>query len=262
MGLFQYDFGYGFLWNYGHVLAIVPFGVLAVIARRLGWSRWIVITSLLVALWGVVGLLIVQLAMRINLPLELPTPQFFPAGEGLVLDGGAGSGRASLMVLRERSGARVLAVDLYEGYFGIADNTPQRLLDNAARAGVEGRVEARAGDLTDLQLEDASVDAAVSAYVIDHLSQEDVQRALAEIERVLRPNGDFLLMVINPDKWIRIASPFFVHHGYFGGRTRHERWRSRLEQAGFAVVEMGTTPGSLYLLARKGAGANSSETGG
>ncbi len=255
MDLLQYEFGYGFWWNYGHLLAIVPFGVLALVAWRRGWARWVGITSSLVAVWGVIGLLIVQLALRINLPLELPTQQFLTAGEGLVLDGGAGSGRAAMMVLRERPGARVLAVDLYAGYFGIEDNTPQRLLANAAQAGVEGRVEARVGDLTDLQLEDAAVDAAVSAFVIDHLSREDVERSLAEIERVLRPNGDFLLMVINPDKWIRIAYPFFVHHGYFGGRTDHERWRSRLERAGFTVVEMGTTPGTLYLLARKGTGS-------
>jgi len=257
----QYDFGYGFLWNFGHVLAIVPFGVLALVAWRRGWARWIVMTSLLIALWGVLGLFIVQWVWRINMPLELPTQQFLSAGEGLVLDGGAGSGRASIMVLRERPDARVLAVDLYDGYFGIEDNTPQRLLENAARAGVQERVEARTGDLTDLQLADGSVDAAVSAYVIDHLSREDVERSLAEIERVLRPNGDFLLMVINPDKWIRTAYPFFVHHGYFGERTRHDRWRSRLEQAGFAVVEMGTTPGTLYLLARKGAEAIPAETG-
>jgi len=252
MGLFQYDFGYGFWWNYGHLLAIVPFGVLALVAWRRRWARWIVIISLLVAVWGVFGLLIVQFSMRLNLPLELPTQQFLAAGEGLVLDGGAGSGRATMMVLQERPGARVLAVDLYDGYFGIEDNTPQRLLDNAAKAGAEGRVEARVGNLTGLQLEDASVDAAVSAFVIDHLNREDVELSLAEIERVLRPNGDFLLMVINPDKWIRMAYPFFVHHGYFGGRTNQERWRSRLEQAGFTVVEMGTVPGTLYLLARKG----------
>jgi methylase of polypeptide subunit release factors len=57
--------------------------------------------------------------MRLNLPLELPTQQFLSRGAGRVLDGGAGSGRASLMVLLERPQAEVLAVDLYQGYFGI-----------------------------------------------------------------------------------------------------------------------------------------------
>ncbi len=262
MNLFQYDFGYGFLWNYGHLLAIVPFGVLAGLAWKLRWPRWIGVVSLVLAAWGVAGLLIVQFAMRLNLPLALPTQQFLAQGTGRVLDGGAGSGRASLMVLLERPRAEVLAVDLYEGYFGIGDNTPQRLLRNAARAGVEDRVNAQVGDLTDLPFEDGSFDAVVSAFVIDHLDRDGVERSLAEIARVLRPEGGFLLMVINPDLWIRVAYPFFVHHGYFGGRTNHERWRSRLENAGLRVVEMDTTPGTLYLLARKGPPAGPIATGG
>ena len=95
---------------------------------------------------------------------------------------------------------------------------------------------------------DDSLDAAVSAYAIDHLSREDVPRSLAEIQRVLRPNGQFLLMVINPDIWIRIAYPFVV---IFGVRSDHQRWRSHLTNAGFEIVEQGTTPGTLYLLAQK-----------
>lgn len=262
MGLFQYDFGYGWLWNYGHLLAIVPFTALAVLAWKRGWPGWIAALSLLLAVWGVAGLLIVQLGFRINLPLALPTERFLASGSGRVLDGGAGSGRASLMVLLARPGTRVVAVDLYEGYFGIDDNTPARLLANAEAAGVADRVEARAGDLRELPLADASFDAAVTAYVIDHLRPEGVERSLAELERVLVPGGELLVMVINPDLWIRIAYPFFVHHGYFGGRTNHQRWRSRIEDAGFQVVELGTTTGTLYLLARKGPGTQRPSTAG
>ena len=261
MSLFQYDFGYGFLWNYGHLLAIVPFGILALLSWKFRW-RWIGVVSLVLTAWGLAGLLIVQYAMRLNLPLELPTQQFLADGTGRVLDGGAGSGRASLMVLLERPQAEGLAIDLYEGYYGIEDNTPQRLFRNAARAGVEDRVDAQIADLRDLPLEDSSFDAAVSAFVIDHLDRAGVERSLAEIERVLRPDGQFLLMVINPDLWIRVAYPFFVHHGYFGGRTDRERWRARLENAGLNVVEMGTTPGTLYLLARKRPRAGPIEVGG
>ena len=262
MSLFQYDFGYGFLWNYGHLLAIVPFGVLAGLSWKFRWARWIGVVSLVFTAWGVAGLLIVQYAMRLNLPLELPTQQFLSQGTGRVLDGGAGSGRASLMVLLARPQAEVLAVDLYEGYFGIADNTPDRLFRNAATAGVEDRVDAQVADLTDLPFQDSSFDAVVSAFVIDHLDRAGVERSLAEIERVLRPDGEFLLMVINPDLWIRVAYPFFVHHGYFGGRTDHERWRIRLENAGLRVVEMDTAPGTLYLLARRSPQAAPAETGG
>jgi SAM-dependent methyltransferase len=248
---FQYDFGYGFLWNYGHLLAVVPFGLLALVAWRLRWPRFAAVGALAVSLWGLVGLWIVQFPMRLNLPLKLPTERFLAAGGGRVLDGGAGSGRAALMVLEARLAATVVAVDLYEGYFGIEDNTPARLMANAEKAGVADRVEARVGDLRELPLEDASFDGAVSAFVIDHLSAEGIERSLAEIERVLKPGGQFLLMVINPDPWVRIAYPFFVHHGYFGGRTSHDLWRRRLEEAGLGVVESGTVPATLWILAER-----------
>ena len=251
MNPFAYEFGYGWAWNYGHLIAVVVFGALAVLAWKLSWPRWVGALSIALALWGIVGLLIVQTVIRMNLPLELPTEQFLAQGSGEVLDAGAGSGRSSLMVLLARPEARVLALDLYEGYFGIPDNKPERLFANAARAGVEDRIQVQVGDVREMPLADDSLDAAVSAYMIDHLSREGVVHSLAEIQRVLRPNGQFLLMVINPDIWIRIAYPFFVHHGYFGSSADHQRWRSHLTNAGFEIVEQGTTPGTLYLLARK-----------
>ena len=61
--------------------------------------------------------------------------------------------------------------------------------------------------------------------------------------RVLKPGGEFLLLVINQDGWIRASLPFLVHHGYFGGRTNADRWRTQLEAAGFEMVEQGTRPG-------------------
>ena len=74
--------------------------------------------------------------------------------------------------------------------------------------------------------------------------------ALAEVARVLRPDGEFLLMVINPDGWARLAYPFSLHHGYFDAATNHDFWRSSAA-AGFDTVEMVTQPAMLYLLARQ-----------
>lgn len=58
-------------------------------------------------------------------------------------------------------------------------------------------------------------------------------------------------MVVNPDGWTRLAYPLFLHHGYFGGATNHDFWRSSVAAAGFDVVELGTRPATLYVLARK-----------
>ena len=223
-------------------------------ARRLEWSRWVAVVAVLGMAWGVAGLLIVQYVLRLNLPMSLPTDSFLAEGRGTVLDGGAGSGRSSLMVLLDRPEAKVVALDLYEGYFGITDNGPERLMENARRAGVADRLRAEIGDLREMPFADASLDGAVSAFVIDHIGGDGRERAFLEIHRVLRPDAQFLLMVINPDGWIRAAWPFFMHHGYWGSRRGHERWRNEVTAAGFEVEELDTIPGGLYVLARKPAG--------
>ncbi len=247
----MYDFGYAWPWVYGHLIPVVIFTVLAALAWKLKWSIWIKGISVFLVIWGVIGFAIVQLALRINLPEKLPTEQFLAAGSGYVLDAGAGSGRSTLMVLLERPDSRVLALDLYEGYYGIIDNTPERLLANAKRAGVEDRLEVEVGDIRDLPLDDNSLDAVVSVAVIDHLRPAGIEKSIAEIERVLRPNGEFLLMVVNNDVWIRIAYPFLIHHGYYGPRTNAEIWRSHLTKPGLEIIEQGMKPGSLYFLVRK-----------
>ncbi|MDX1383258.1 MAG: class I SAM-dependent methyltransferase [Thermoanaerobaculia bacterium] len=250
MNPFAYDFGYGLLWNWAHAVPLVLFAGVAWLALRRSWSRWIAVAAGLVAVWALASLVVVQWVLRMNLPLELPTEAFLEAGPAEVLDVGAGSGRSSLMVLRSRPQARVVALDLYEGYFGIADNRPERLFANAERAGARDRIEARVGDMRHMPLASDSLDAAVSAYAIDHLDEEGVDAALAETRRVLRPGGELLLMVIHPDGWVRFAYPFFAHHGYFGSPADRQRWRTELTDAGFEIVEEGTLPATLYLVAR------------
>jgi len=251
MELFSYEFGYAWPWNYGHLVAVILFGVAAGIAWWRQWPKWIHIISILMVTWGVIGFLVVQSAMRINLPLRLPTGQFLASGSGRVLDAGAGSGRSSLMVLLGRPDSHVVALDLYDGCCGIPDNTPERLFANARIAAVDERLEVQRGDVRDIPMQDNSVDAAVSAYVIDHLSKEGIKQSLAEIRRVLRPQGEFLLMVINNDMWVRIAYPFLLHHGYFGPRSNPEIWIDHLTDAGFEYIEHGTSPATLYFLVRK-----------
>ena len=251
MNPFAYDFGYGWFWNYAHLIALVPAAALTAIAWKREWPRWLTVLAGAVATWSLVGLLIVQVVVRMNLPLKLPTESFLAQGSGRVLDAGAGSGRSSLMVLLARPESRVVALDLYDGYFGISDNSPDRLYANAEKAGVRERIEAHTGDVREIPFDDDSLDGAVSAFVIDHLSRDGVERSLQEIRRVIRPEGQFLLLVINPDVWINVAYPFFPQHGYFGGEPAPERWRRDLIAAGFEVVEQGTTPGTLYLLGRK-----------
>src|SRR5690606_10010599 len=108
----------------------------------------------------------------------------------------------------------------------------------------------KVGDMRDIPLPTNSLDGAVSAFAIDHLPEDGITKALAELRRTLKPGGDFLLLTINVDLYIRIAYPLVAEHGYFGDKNANLLWAGRLREAGFNIVEMGTTPGTMYFLAR------------
>lgn len=247
-----YDFGYSLSWTHGHLMVAMVFAVIVALVWWRRWPRWIGWASTVVALWAFGGFLVVQLVLKANSPVDLPTGTFLASGTGHVVDLGAGSGRSSLMVLLSRPRARVTALDLYSGSFGIVDNTPDRIRANARVAGVADRLDVRTGDMRALPFDDATFDAAVSVAAIDHLDDAGVTRALAEAARVVRPGGEFLLVVINIDAWVTFAYPLpHGHGGYFTREQRVDRWRAALETAGFDVAEQGTKPATLYFLARR-----------
>ncbi len=246
-----FEFGYPWWMTWGHLVPFVLFGLLALLAWRLEWRTWTLAVSGILAVWGLAGFLIVNQVLLVNQPLPLPTSRFLPDGAGRVLDMGAGSGRATVGVLQTRPQTTVVALDLYEGYWGINDNTPERLKRNVAAAGAAGRVDVQMGDMRELPFPDASFDGAVSSFAIDHLNRDGVRRALGEAARVLKPGGQMLIVNLRVDGWIRVALPMPPGHGYFGRQQDIERWRSALTDAGFNLVEHGTQPGASYYLGQR-----------
>lgn len=245
-----YELGYTWWIAWGHLVPIAIFGAIAALGVWLRWRRWLVIASSLIVVWGVAGLLITHFVIRLNLPLVLPTGQFLSSGSGRVVDIGAGSGRAAVGLLLARPRVTVTGVDIYKGYYGIDDNTPERFMLNARIAGVADRAEARVGDARELPFATGSYDGAISVAAIDHIPRAGIPTALAEAARVLKPGGEFLLIVVNVDAWMRFASPHAMGHHPAADANR---WRGLLESAGFAIVEQGTQPGALYFLGRKAA---------
>ena len=243
-----YDFGYSWLVAWGHLLPIALFGALLAAGLWRRWRRWLLVAFGLLAVWAAAGLLVNHFLFRINLPIEPPTGQFLASGSGRVVDVGAGSGRATVGLLLARPRATVIAIDIYQGYFGIDDNTPERLLANARIAGVADRASAQRGDARELPLDTGAYDGVISVAALDHLPSAGIPKALAEASRVLKPGGEFLLTIVNVDAWAWIASPHaLVHHP----AADRGRWRSLLESSGFDVVEEGTQPGTLVFFSRK-----------
>ena len=244
---FIYDFGYSWLIVWGQVILIALFGGLAGLGLWLRWPRWRVIAFGVPAMWATFSLVAIH-AFGINAPQSLPTEQFLAAGSGRVVDIGAGSGRASVGLLLARPRVTVTAVDIYSGYYGIDDNTPERFMTNARIAGVADRAQAIVGDARDLPLATGAYDGAISTFAIDHITRDDIPKALSEACRVLKPDGEFLLMIVNVDWWALLTSPHAIAHH---PRANPVRWRTMLETAGFEIAEQGTRPMAMYFLSRK-----------
>ncbi len=249
---FVYDFGYGWPLIWFHAIPLV-LGVAATAAGLLlGWRRWVVALSGVVGLWGLVGLVMMHTMMGgLNGPQRLASEQFMASGQGRVLDVGAGSGRALIGLLLARPQVTGTALDIYSGFFGITDNTPERMMRNARIAGVADRAETVTADATQMPLPDASYDAAISSYAIDHMGRDGTPKAIHEVARVLKPNGEFLLEIVNPDLWVKVMMP--LPHVGLNAHFKPDpvRWRAMLQDAGFEVIEEGTAPATMYWLARK-----------
>lgn len=253
------NFGYAWYWTYGHLLLTAVLLPLFLLGWRRKWPKLLLAGVGVIALWSVAAFLLVRFGADINGRMPLPTQSFLPDGSGRVLDMGAGTGRSTLMVLESRPRTVVVALDSfgreYVQHFGDAANGKQvpdqgreRLLANLEAAGVAPRAAVQPGDMRHMPLEAASFDGVVSAYAIDHLNRKGIGESLAEAFRVLKPGGQFLLMVIAKDFWLKFTWGPLLLHSRLPGR---EWWAGNLRTAGFQVLESGTRPVTLYFLARK-----------
>jgi SAM-dependent methyltransferase len=244
----SFDFGYPWWLNYGH-LALSGLLLLALLAARAaGAGRWVMILLGSLFLWAG-GVAVLVHFFGINHVPPLPTQAFLSAGSGRVLDLGAGTGRSSIMVLTERPHATLVASDLFgqsfTQHFGAGEQPQNRLLANLKAADVEGRATIEKADMLKLPFGDGSFDAIVSAYAMDHLGRNGARTALAEAHRVLKPGGDFLLILVANDGWAKLAfGPLLSHGGTYGAAW----WRDAAATAGFDVREEGARPVTSYFL--------------
>jgi SAM-dependent methyltransferase len=246
------DFGYPWWLSYGHLIVLVPAALVLLLGYARKWSKWTMLLLSVLVLWSSAAFLVTRFAFDVNGTPSLPTQSFFRSGKGRVLDMGAGTGRSSIMVLESRPQATLVALDLFadsfERHFGRGESPQQRLLANLKEAGVEQRATIETADMRKLPFEPAAFDAVVSAYAIDHLNRQGIDQALAEAARVIKPGGDFLLILIANDAWAKFTFGPVLSHG---GTRGPAWWTARLQEVGFRVVEEGTRPVTLYLLAQR-----------
>jgi ubiquinone/menaquinone biosynthesis C-methylase UbiE len=247
------DFGYPWWLSYGHLVLAGLAGVLLLLSWRRGASWWVRIPLAVVTLWAASVFLLIRFGVDVNSRASMPTENFLRSGTGKVLDLGAGTGRSSIMLLTARPNARLVALDLFaesfNRHFGHNETPQDRLMANLKAAGVDQRVTIVAADMRKLPFDNDTFDGAISSYAIDHLNREGVGQTLSEIRRVLKPGGEFLMVIVNGrDPWLRYAFGPLLAHGGFRGASW---WTSKIQEAGLEVVETGTAPASFYAVASR-----------
>jgi SAM-dependent methyltransferase len=246
------NFGYPWWLSYGHLPPMIAAVALLLLGRIRKWSRGPMLFWAILALWSSAGFFVARFMFNVNGRGTLPTEAFLRSGIGRVLDLGAGTGRSSIMVLESRPKVTVVALDLFadsfKQHFGPSESPQARLLANLKAAGVDQRATIQTGDMRKLPFEPASFDAIVSAYAMDHLNRQGIEQALAEAARVVKPGGNFLLILVANELWAKVAfGPLLAH----GGTRGPEWWIPRVEAAGFRVLEQGTRPATLFILSRR-----------
>ena len=102
----------------------------------------------------------------------------------------AGCGYCYHTVRLARCGAKITAVDF-------STSALETARDNISRSGLSDQVTLRQADLTSLPFPDSSFDFVVSNGVLMHIPE--LEKALSELARVLKPNGILVLNENNMD---------------------------------------------------------------
>lgn len=153
-----------------------------------------------------------------------------PAPDETVLSLGPGPGFEPAELAAECDVRSVIGVERSPAMLGLADE----------RCGEDEGVELVEGEATALPLSDEAVDAAVSVQVYGYV--EELEEALAELERVLRPGASAVVYVTDWETLVwRVGDPDFAARVYEAWKRHCTRPRlgsemtAPLREAGFRV---------------------------
>ncbi len=254
----QMDFGYHWIWTYGHLIPLATFSLATIASVLLKGPLWLTASAAVFALWSAAGFWVMRFVVNMNQLGSLPT-RLFAQGETRVLDLGCGAGRTSIIVARECPRSNVVALDNFSASYiaGRQDgddpethsaHSEVNTRANFIAAGVSDRIEIKSGDMRQLPCADADFDGVISSAAIDHLDRADIPVALAEANRVLKEHGQILLWLAIPNLSTLIAfGPFDIH----GTNADVADWRGMLSEAGFAIDDEGTKRGLAWILATR-----------
>jgi SAM-dependent methyltransferase len=175
--------------------------------------------------------------------LVFPYVNFFNENSKNILDAGCGAGRTTVSLSKIYKG-NIIALDTFDsGYIEGGGNT--LIAKNIKIAGIENRVKIVKGDITQTAFTDNYFDATVSTYMIDHLGNLKLQ-CLKEINRILKPGGRLLMIVIVPN-----LTSFAIANVLSFLLASRKKWKKLVSEAGFKLIEDGDINGAAYFLIEK-----------
>jgi len=148
-----------------------------------------------------------------------------------VLEVATGSGEMFRRLVKANPEGKTFGLDL-------SPNMAARTQSRARQDFPEAQSHCGAVDVRDLPFRDATFDAVVCCYLLELLSQEDIQLTLREIHRVLRPGGTFALVVIGQNA--KLFNQLYVVCGSlvpaFWGRQVEHAVPQMVKEAGLRIV--------------------------
>ena len=148
-----------------------------------------------------------------------------------VLEVATGSGEMFRRLVKANPDGRTFGLDL-------SPNMAAHTLRVARKACPQADAHCGAVDVRSLPFRSASFDAVMCCYLLELLSQDDIQLTLREIRRVLRPGGKFSLVVIGQN--VKMFNHLYTVGGNlvpaFWGRQVESGVPELIREAGMRVV--------------------------
>jgi SAM-dependent methyltransferase len=249
----DYDFGWTtkFTKGFGYasfIVTVLAFYLYYTLAGN-PLSQVLVFTLLLLlAVNFYIGNIIAK-ASQSRRELILPFVDLFKAGRDTILDAGCGTGRTTISLSKAAPDFNIVAFDRFDANY-INEGGKGLLKHNLELAGITSRVKIVQGDITATPFNNNYFDAAVSSYMFDHLAENKLP-ALKEMQRILKPGGRFLLIVL-----VKGYSAFAIGNVLslsFAGRNN---WKKLFGESGLTLIDEGNINFGAYFLVEKSIGKN------
>ncbi len=197
----------------------------------------------LVALNSFVGGLIVRKFNSSDL-LTIPYVDLLKSDKDQVLDACCGSGRSTIALAMVIKNGHITAFDRFDADY--IDKGGRTLLEsNLQKINLLNKVTIVQGDVTEMNFENNTFDAAFSSYAFDHLGNQKL-KALQEVNRVLNEKERFLLIVIVPS-----LQTFFFSSLLSFLIPSSKSWHKLFEKSNFALKDEGVINIGRYFLVEK-----------